>query len=86
MVEPAVHLQEIEQGIVQVTMQDRVHKNTFSKELISGLLQSFQAIDANSRYKVVILTGYESYFASGGTQEGLLDIYEGKAVFTDSNL
>lgn len=86
MTEPVVHLQEIEQSIVQITMQDRVHKNTFSKELVSGLAQSFQAIDANPRYKVVILTGYESYFASGGTQEGLLAIYEGKATFTDGNL
>jgi|SRR5437667_2748067 len=85
MTEPVVHLQEVEAGIVQVTMQDRVHKNTFSEELVFGLAQSFQAIDANSRYKVVILTGYESYFASGGTQEGLLAIYEGKAQFTDGN-
>jgi hypothetical protein len=30
MTEPAVHLQEVEPGIVQVTMQDRVHKNTGS--------------------------------------------------------
>ncbi len=86
MTEPAVHLQEVEPGIVQVTMQDRVHKNTFSEELISGLSQSFQAIQTHSRYKVVILTGYESYFASGGTQEGLLAIYEGKATFTDGNI
>jgi polyketide biosynthesis enoyl-CoA hydratase PksI len=86
MVEPAVHLEEVEKSIVQVRMQDRVHKNTFSEALISGLAQSFQAIGANSRYKVVILTGYESYFASGGTQEGLLAIYEGKAAFTDSNI
>ena len=86
MTEPVVHLQEIEPGIAQVTMQDRVHKNTFSEELISGLLQIFQAIEAKSHYKVVILTGYESYFASGGTQEGLLAIYEGKATFTDGNL
>ena len=86
MTEPtAVHLQEVEPGIVQVTMQDRVHKNTFSKELLAGLAQSFQAIQTHSHYKVVILTGYESYFASGGTQEGLLAIYEGKAQFTAGN-
>ena len=86
MTEPVVHLQEVEPGIVQVTMQDRVHKNTFSEELIFGLTQSFKAIQAHSHYKVVILTGYESYFASGGTQEGLLAIYEGRATFTDGNL
>jgi polyketide biosynthesis enoyl-CoA hydratase PksI len=86
MTEPVVHLQEIEPGIVQVTMRDRVHKNTFSDELVSGLSQSFKAIQAHSHYKVVILTGYESYFASGGTQEGLLAIYDGRATFTDANL
>ena len=85
MTEPVVHLQEVEPSIVQVTMQDRVHKNTFSEELITSLSQSFSAIQANARYKVVILTGYENYFASGGTQEGLLAIYEGKVNFTDGN-
>jgi len=85
MTEPVVHLQEVEPEIVQVTMQDRVHKNTFSDEMVAGLQQAFQAIEVNSHYKVVILTGYENYFASGGTQEGLLAIYEGKASFTDGN-
>lgn len=85
MTESVVDLREIEAGIVQVTMQDRVHKNTFSEELIFGLLQAFQAVQADSYYKVVILTGYETYFASGGTQEALLAIYEGKAQFTDRN-
>lgn len=85
MKQSAVSLQEIEPGIVQVTMQDRVHKNTFSRELTLGLIESFESIQANVNYKVVILTGYDSYFASGGTQNGLLDIYEGKASFTDVN-
>ncbi len=34
----------------------------------------------------MILTGYDSYFASGGTQEGLRDLYDGKFRFTDSDL
>jgi polyketide biosynthesis enoyl-CoA hydratase PksI len=53
--------------------------------LIFGLSQAFQAVRAHSHYKVVILTGYENYFASGGTREGLLAIYEGKAKCTDGN-
>ncbi|EJQ38406.1 hypothetical protein IEE_05047 [Bacillus cereus BAG5X1-1] len=81
-----VDLREIEPGIVQLTMQERVHKNTFSQELISGLIQSFESIKTNPSYKVVILTGYDSYFATGGTQEGLLDIYEGKVKFTNVNI
>lgn len=79
-------LQEVEEGIVLLKMEDRVHKNTFSPELILGLKQSFEAIENNTRYKTVILTGYDSYFCSGGTQEGLLAISEGKAQFTESNI
>jgi polyketide biosynthesis enoyl-CoA hydratase PksI len=82
MTKPVVSFHEIEPHIVQVTMQDRIHKNTFTLELLQGLIQSFELIQADSNYKVVILTGYDSYFASGGTQEGLLAIYKGHAKFT----
>ncbi|MED1663364.1 polyketide synthase [Brevibacillus laterosporus] len=81
-----VDLREIEAGIVQITMQDRVHKNTFSNELVIGLAEAFQTVEKNENYKVVILTGYDSYFASGGTQEALLAIYNGQLKFTDSNI
>jgi len=81
--ESVVTLTEIKPHIVQVTMQDRHHKNTFSKELISGLVASFAAISNNKSIKVVILTGYDSYFSSGGTQEELLMLQEGNMKFTD---
>lgn len=86
MTESVVALHEIEAGIVQVTMQDRVNKNTFSNELMVGLIRAFESIKADPRCKVVIITGYDSYFASGGTKEGLLDIYEGRMKFTDANI
>ena len=86
MTQSVVDLQEIEPGIVQLTMQDRVHKNTFSEDLTRGLIESFEAIRANSTYKTVILTGFDTYFASGGTQEGLLAIYQGEVQFTDANI
>src|SRR5439155_223855 len=81
-----VTIDEIEPGIVQVTMQDRVHKNMFSAELIAGLIKAFQVIEESVSTKVVILTGYESYFASGGTKESLLAIQEGRLKFTDENI
>jgi len=83
MTQPVVDLQVLEPGIAQVTMQDRDHKNTFSNDLIDGLVRSFDAIRDDANIKVVILTGYDTYFASGGTQERLLAIYEGKTKFTD---
>ncbi|MBI4649858.1 enoyl-CoA hydratase/isomerase family protein [Candidatus Desantisbacteria bacterium] len=86
MSEAVVKVHEIEQGIVQLTMQDRVNKNTFSEEMILDLIQSFELIKSNLNYKVVVLTGYDNYFASGGTKEGLLAIHQGKAKFADRNI
>ncbi len=86
MIEPVVELKEIEPGILCVKMQDRVHGNAFSDELTGGLLRAFDAIGSNETCKVVILTGYDSYFATGGTREGLLALHEGKGSFADTNL
>ena len=81
-----VDFREIEAGIVQVTMQDREHKNTFSPELISGLNGSFNAIEAMDHVKVVVLTGFDSYFASGATPEALQALQQGTIKFTDINV
>lgn len=86
MTQNAVTLKEIESGIVQLTMQDKIHKNTFSDDLIRGLIEAFKNIEEEPRYKVVIFNGYDSYFASGGTQESLLAIHEGTAKFSDVNI
>jgi polyketide synthase PksN len=81
-----VALCEVEPGIVQLTMQDRAYKNAFSEELVFSLIQSFKLIEGNPNYKVVVLTGYDSFFCTGGTKEGLLAINEGKLKFTDANI
>jgi polyketide biosynthesis enoyl-CoA hydratase PksI len=81
-----VEFKELQPCVVQITMQDRDHKNTFSDELIAGLSEAFKRVSSSDQYKVVILTGYDSYFASGGTKEGLLRIQERKTKFADSDL
>lgn len=81
-----VQLLEAAPGIVQVTMQDREHKNTFSRNLTAGLFDAFERIRLDTTLRVVVLTGYDSYFCSGGTQEALLMLHEGQAKFSDSNL
>ncbi|MEC1602607.1 polyketide synthase [Bacillus halotolerans] len=86
MTHSVVELFEIEPAIIQVKMHDRVHKNAFSQELTDGLIQAFEFIRNQQNYKAVILTGYDNYFASGGTQEGLLRIQQGITKFTDDNL
>lgn len=81
-----VDLKEIDRGVLLITMQDRENKNTFSPELMLGLVDAFAHIEANPGYRVAILTGYDTYFASGGTKQGLHDIQQGKTKFSDINL
>jgi polyketide biosynthesis enoyl-CoA hydratase PksI len=84
--EPVVSSTEIERGIMLVRMQDRLHGNAFSDELITGLLETFSRINTDENCKAVVLTGYDSYFATGGTREGLLSLHSGKGSFADTNL
>ncbi len=84
--EQAVDIKEMGEGIIQIKMQDKVSKNTFSPELIEGLVDAFNLVKNQTKYRVVILTGYDTYFASGGTQEQLLALSDGKIKFTQSDL
>lgn len=78
-----VSIKEITSDIVQITMQDKESRNTFSKELTEGLKQAFASIKQKQEYKVIILTGYDSYFSCGGTQDELQQIYDGELKFTE---
>lgn len=81
-----VTLSEVQPEIAQITMHDRKNKNTFSPGLLKGLFGAFDAIAKNEKYKAVILTGYDSYFSSGGTQESLVAIYDKKVKFNVVNI
>ncbi|MEW6991521.1 polyketide synthase [Colwelliaceae bacterium 6441] len=81
-----IDFQEMGNGIVQIKMQDTVNKNTFSRELADGLIEAFSTVNHSDNYKVVILTGFGSYFASGGTQEDLMYLSDGKGKFSDKDL
>ncbi len=70
-------------GVLLVRMQDREARNMFSPALVAGMEEVFAHIAANPAYKAVVLTGYDSYFASGGTKENLLAIQAGTVKFTD---
>lgn len=83
---PVVDVREVEGGVALVTMQDRVTKNGFSSELVSGLRRAYEGVVASDQFKVVVLTGYETYFATGGTKENLLALSEGAGRFTDVNV
>lgn len=81
-----VKLCEVTSEIILVKMEDRKNKNTFSKALVSQLIEAFQTINCNEKYKVAILTGYDNYFATGGTKESLIAINKNREKFTDTNI
>ncbi|MCH2193540.1 polyketide synthase [Kordia sp.] len=81
-----VELAEINVDIIQIKMQDKESKNTFSQALTDELIKAYQYIEKQQKYKAVILTGYDTYFASGGTQNQLMTLSEGNSKFTDFDL
>jgi polyketide biosynthesis enoyl-CoA hydratase PksI len=86
MTPPAVDVRAVSPGVVQITMQDRDHKNTFSPALVHGLIGAFETVAGNPDHRVVLLTGYDNYFCSGGTREALTMLHEGRGKFSDTNL
>lgn len=84
--ETIVAVTEPAAGVALVTMQDRVHKNAFTPALIEELTRAFAEVGGRGDLKAVVLTGYDSYFSSGGTQEGLRDLFDGKFTFADRDL
>ncbi|WP_281988841.1 polyketide synthase [Aquimarina aggregata] len=81
--EQVVNLIDKGDGIVHMIMQDKTSKNTFSQALVRGLVDAFEAINATTKYKVVVLSGYENYFCCGGTKEELFRIYNKDIKFTE---
>ena len=73
-------------GVVVVKMEERAARNMFSGDLVAGLDEAFAHIAQTPAYKVVVLTGYDTYFASGGTKESLLAIQAGEVRFTDQKV
>jgi polyketide biosynthesis enoyl-CoA hydratase PksI len=67
-------------------MCDRDSKNAFSAALSEALIAAFDEVSQHNSIKVVVLTGYDSYFASGGTRESLLSMSQGSSRFADSRL
>ncbi|MFF2652409.1 polyketide synthase [Streptomyces sp. NPDC058045] len=76
-----VTLTEPRPGVALVAMEDQENKNTFTDALQIGLGEAFQEIAADERYKAAILTGYGTFFCSGGTREALLTIQAGEGTF-----
>jgi acyl transferase domain-containing protein/enoyl-CoA hydratase/carnithine racemase/aryl carrier-like protein len=83
---PAIETELRDNGVLVVRMVDREAKNMFSPALIRGLEEVFAHIEASGDYRAVVLCGYDTYFACGGTRDSLLAIQQGSAKFTDAKI
>lgn len=78
-----IHLSYPEPEIALVTMVEREGRNTFTVAFIEGLCEAFQKIKENDKLKAVITTGYDTYYACGGTQAELEMLTQGKRTFDE---
>ncbi|QWP75338.1 polyketide synthase dehydratase domain-containing protein [Lysobacter sp. K5869] len=83
---PAIETELRDNGVLIVRMVDREAKNMFSPALVRGLEEVFAHIEAAGGYRAVVLCGYDTYFACGGTRDSLLAIQQGSAKFTDTKI
>lgn len=71
--------------IAVITMEDRINKNTITKELMSGILDAFATIETNADVKVVITRGFDNYYCCGGSLDVLSDFNKGIMTLNSSN-
>jgi 4-carboxy-3-alkylbut-2-enoyl-[acp] decarboxylase len=70
-------------GMALLRMQDEAGKNTFSPPFVERLKEIFREIEKDPRIKVVIVTGYNAYFCTGGSKQELLAIISGDMTFDE---
>ena len=83
---PVVQIARRGNGVRVVRMVEREAKNMFSPALIEGIETAFAHLETDADCRAVVLSGFDTYFACGGTRESLLAIQQGKASFTDTRL
>lgn len=81
-----VTLEEVESGVALITLQDREHRNTFTRALTAGLMDAYARIAEEPRFRAVIITGYDGYFSTGGTRDDLLVLQEGRHFFDEVDM
>lgn len=83
---PVVDLALRDDGVAVIALQDREARNMFTPALVSGLRDAFAAAEASPDCRAIVITGYDSWFATGGTVETLLAIQDGQSRFTDETV
>jgi acyl transferase domain-containing protein/enoyl-CoA hydratase/carnithine racemase/SAM-dependent methyltransferase len=82
----AVTLESFDDGVVVLRMEERGGRNTFTTDLMDGLSEAFAVIARSPTFKAVVLTGFDGYFACGGTVDGLESLQRGETHFTDRRI
>ncbi len=83
---PVVDLVLREDGVAVITLHDRDARNMFTPALVAGLRDAFTAAEAAPDCRAIVITGYDSWFATGGTVDTLLAIQDGQSRFTDEGV
>ncbi|GGD19304.1 SDR family NAD(P)-dependent oxidoreductase [Aureimonas glaciei] len=83
---PVVELDLFDDGVLLLRMLERDGRNMFTPALMDGLEEAFATIAQLAAARVVVLTGHETFFACGGTAEGLRDLQSGGSRFTDRRI
>ncbi|MDN3720417.1 enoyl-CoA hydratase-related protein [Roseibium salinum] len=83
---PVMELDLHEDGVVVLTMNERDGRNMFTPAFMDGLEEAFARISELRETRVVVLTGHASYFACGGTADGLSELQRGEGRFTDRRI
>ncbi|RAP32033.1 enoyl-CoA hydratase [Candidatus Marinamargulisbacteria bacterium SCGC AG-414-C22] len=78
-----IKLESVSNEIALISMEDKEAKNTFSSQFITGINDCFETVAKNKKYKVVVLKGYDNYFACGGTKEELLKVHHQEMDFNE---
>ena len=78
-----ISLEILEGKIALVKMQDFKGRNSFSEEVIAGLIHAFERINRDLNIKAAIVTGYENIFCMGGTKKQLENISNNLSRFSD---
>jgi len=81
-----MELELFDDGVVLLKMTERDGRNMFTPAFMDGLEEAYARIAELPEAKVVVLTGHDTWFACGGTAEGLADLQQGGSRFTDRRI
>ena len=72
-----------EHGIASIRMQDRERNNILSDDLINGLIDAVDKLEADKETVVAVLSGLPEVFSGGAEKETLLALADGKLLVKD---